>query len=110
MSSKKKIFKGGLAYSTDPDMQTENVFEEQETPPPAEQRLTIRLDTRQRKGKTVTLIEGFTGTKNDLEALGKKLKAYCGTGGSAKEGEIIIQGDAREKVRQYLEKEGYVQS
>lgn len=107
MNRKKKIFKGGLAYSTEPDLQMEEHEEAESTLPAEEQQLSITLDTKHRKGKTVTLIEGFIGTKTDLSTLSKRLKSYCGTGGSAKNGHIIIQGDVREKVKAYLEKEGF---
>ncbi len=96
-------------YSTDPGFKyemEENV--EKETLPAAKQKLKIRLDTKQRAGKAVTLIEDFIGTNNDLEELGKKIKTFCGTGGSVKNGEIIIQGDQREKVWQWLQKNGFI--
>lgn len=102
---------GGLVYSTDPDFQLPgNEEEEIVTLPPSAQKLRIRLDTKQRAGKAVTLVEGFTGTSADTEELGKQLKSFCGTGGSVKDGEIIIQGDNRDKVLQWLLKKGYSQS
>ena len=99
--------KRGFVYSTDPGFkfEPENIYEE--TLPPAQQKLKIGLDTKHRAGKAVTLIEGFAGKEEDLQELGKKLKAFCGTGGSAKDGEIIIQGDQREKVMQWFNKNGY---
>jgi translation initiation factor 1 len=109
--SKKKPAGNGIVYSTDPDFRLEEKEnQEQDTPVPKQQKLKIRLDTRQRAGKAVTLVEGFSGQAADLEELGKKLKAHCGTGGSVKEGQIIIQGDQREKVLQWLVKNGYTLS
>jgi translation initiation factor 1 len=104
---KKKPNGSGYVYSTDPNFRIEEEQEELQTLPPAQQKLRIRLDTKQRAGKAVTLIEGFIGTAADLEELGKKLKTFCGTGGSAKDGEIIIQGDQRTKLKGWLEKAGY---
>ncbi len=99
---------GGLVYSTDPDFKLEETTgNEQETLIAAKQKLRILLDKKQRAGKKVTLIEGFIGTENDMEELGKKLKAFCGTGGSVKDGEILVQGDNRDKVLQWLQKNGY---
>lgn len=108
MSKKNKTDKRGFVFSTDPDFKFE-MDEEQsaETLPAKLQKLRIRLETKHRGGKTVTLIEGFIGKNEDLEDLGKKLKNYCGTGGSAKDGEIIIQGDQRDKVLQWFQKNGY---
>ena len=110
MSRKKPDVKG-FVYSTDPNFRFENAdSSEQKTLPPSKQKLKIRLDTKRRAGKAVIIIEGFIGTNDDLEDLGKKLKNSCGTGGSVKDGEIIIQGDQREKILQSLLKNGYKQS
>lgn len=107
MRKKNKADRNGFVFSTDPNFQFEEEDNVQETLPAAQQKLKIKLETKHRGGKTVTLIEGFVGKEEDLEALGKSLKNFCGTGGSAKEGEIIIQGDQREKVLQWLQKNGY---
>lgn len=111
MSKKNKPDSRGFVYSTDPNFsfQSDNI-DEQQTLPVAQQKLRVRLETKHRGGKTVSLITGFTGTSDDLEDLGKKLKNFCGTGGSVKDGEIIIQGDQREKILQWLLKNGYKQS
>ncbi len=74
---------------------------------PEQQLLRVILETKHRAGKTVTIIYGFEGAESNLEALGKALKNFCGTGGSVKDGEIIIQGDHRQKVFQYLKQKGY---
>ena len=109
MSKKKMNSLGGLVYSTDPNFKLqEDDLQGQETLPAAQQKLKIRLDTKHRAGKAVTLLEGFVGRQSDREALGKKLKSFCGTGGSVKDGEIIIQGDQRDKVLQWLQKNGYL--
>lgn len=101
----------GVLYSTNPDFQYEKeANEEEETLPMEKQALRISLDKRNRGGKTVTLITGFRGTSDDLTVLGKMLKVKCGVGGSAKDGEIIIQGDVRSRVLDILQKEGYVKS
>jgi translation initiation factor 1 len=111
MSKKKINTTGGLVYSTNPDFKLEeDSFEEAATLPPAQQKLRIRLETKHRAGKAVTLVENFIGTEADKEELGKKLKTFCGTGGSVKDGEIIIQGDSRDRVMQWLQKNGYASS
>ena len=107
MSKKNKPDNRGFVYSTDPNFSFEEERENIITLPAGEQKLKIRLDTKRRAGKAVTLVEGFIGQEPALEDLGKRLKGFCGTGGSAKEGEIIVQGDQREKVLQWLLKNGY---
>lgn len=108
MSKKNKSDKNGFVYSTDPNFQFQPEEEPAaETAPPHQQKLKVRLETKHRGGKAVTLVEGFVGTDEDLQDLGKKLKNFCGTGGSAKDNEIIIQGDQRDKVLQWLLKNGY---
>jgi len=107
MSKKNKPDNRGFVYSTDPAFSFEEDKENIDTLPAAQQKLKVRLDTKHRAGKAVTLVEGFVGQEQDLEDLGKKLKSFCGTGGSAKDGEIIVQGDQREKVLQWLLKNGY---
>jgi translation initiation factor 1 len=110
MSKKNKTDKHGFVYSTDPGFHFEHDSDHTETLPAFQQTLKIRLDTKHRAGKAVTLIEGFIGKDEDLQELGKKLKTFCGTGGSAKDGEMIIQGDQREKALQWLKKNGYAQA
>ena len=111
MSKKKSTDRNGFVFSTDPNFR----FESEETPAqetrePKAQKLKVRLDTKQRGGKAVTLVDGFVGLEEDIEDLGKKLKNFCGTGGAVKEGQVIIQGDQRDKVLQWLQKNGYTQS
>ena len=109
--AKHKPGQSGIVYSTDPGFK--GFDEPQEvinTIAPAEQKLRVRLDTKQRAGKAVTLVEGFIGKEEDAENIGKKLKTFCGTGGSVKNGEILVQGDNRDKVLQWLLKNGYNQS
>src|SRR5215208_2492057 len=106
MSKKNKPDSRGFVFSTDPNFKFEKESNSMETFAPAQQKLKIRLDIKHRAGKAVTLVEGFIGKEEDLEDLGKKLKSFCGTGGSAKDGEIIIQGDQREKVMQWFGKNG----
>jgi len=107
MSKKNKTDSRGFVYSTDPNFQFQDEHSQSESLSPAEQKLTVRLETKHRGGKAVTLVLGFVGKNEDLEELGKKLKNYCGTGGSAKDGEILVQGDQRDKVLQWLVKNGY---
>jgi len=98
----------GVVYSTSNDYDySYDEQQESETLPPAQQKLRVQLDKKQRAGKQVTLISGFVGTEEDLKDLGKQLKSKCGVGGSAKNGEILIQGDFRSRVKDILAKEGY---
>ena len=98
----------GIVYSTNPDYEYSTGGEEEvETPEPSQQKLYVSLDRKQRKGKVVTLVTGFVGSDNDLQDLGKRLKSACGTGGSVKDGEILIQGDFAVKVMDILNKNGY---
>lgn len=97
-----------IVYSTNPNFEYENKenFEEA-TLPPNEQHLKILLDKKQRKGKIVTLVQDFVGTASDLDTLAKELKRQCGVGGNAKDGEIIIQGNNKEKIQKILLNKGY---
>ena len=98
----------GVVYSTDPNFNyAKEETAEVETLEPSKQRLTVTIDRRNRGGKQVTLVSGFVGTQEDLAALGKTLKVKCGVGGSAKDGEITIQGDLRDKVTELLRNMGY---
>jgi translation initiation factor 1 len=98
----------GVVYSTDPGFQYETAAEtEAETLPPGKQRLIVAIDRRNRGGKQVTLVTGFVGKVDDLKELGKTLKTRCGVGGTAKDGEITIQGDFRDKVVALLKEMGY---
>lgn len=97
-----------IVYSTNPDFSYENGNEEEdETLQPNKQNLKVSIDRKKRKGKSVTLIEGFIGTNDDLKDLAKTLKSKCGVGGSAKDGEIIIQGELKQKVADILVNIGY---
>lgn len=104
--SKKNRFGNGLVYSTNPDYLS-NEEDEIETPLPSEQRLKVVLESKGRGGKTVTLVKGFIGKDEDGEALCKMLKQKCGTGGSFKEGELVIQGSEVKRITDALVKEGY---
>ena len=106
--SKKEKNRVGIVYSTNPSFQYETNDQEQtETLSPNLQNLTVQLDRKQRAGQQVTLITGFVGSEEDLINLSKVLKTKCGVGGSAKDGEIILQGDFRDKVIALLTQEGY---
>ncbi len=99
---------GGIVYSTNPDFNYTDPHQvETETVPPPQQELRIFLEKKHRGGKTACVIKGFVGKQEDLEALGRLLKTKCGTGGSAKDGEIIVQGDWRDKILQILLEKGY---
>ncbi len=109
MGSKNNRNREGIVYSTNPDFQfaAANDREETSTLNPSQQDLRVWLDRKQRGGKTVTLVKGFAGRDSDLQDLGKMLKSKCGTGGSVKDREIIIQGDFRDKVLELLLSAGY---
>ena len=109
MAKQKKVKRdfGGMVYSTNPDYDFNDHIEEEDTLPNSEQQLIVRIDRSQRKGKEVTLIQKFIGKESDLQDLGKQLKQFCGVGGSVKDGEIILQGDLREKAVQFLLKKDY---
>ena len=98
-----------IVYSTNPDMQYESIDDEPEpqTLPPEKQKLKVVLDRKNRKGKDATIIEGFVGTDDDIKELARMLKTKCGVGGSTRGGEILIQGDLRNKVCQLLTAAGY---
>lgn len=107
MSNKNKNTQG-IVYSTNPDFKVQKETQlEKNTLPPQQQDLRVMIDRKQRGGKTVTLVSGFIGTNSDLEQLGKLLKTKCGAGGSAKDGEILVQGDVRDKVMTILLGLGY---
>lgn len=98
----------GVVYSTSDDFDySYDGDEAQDTLSPSQQKLKVMLDKKARGGKQVTLVEGFVGSEDDLKELGKILKTKCGVGGSAKDGEILIQGDHRDKVVQVLQSAGY---
>jgi translation initiation factor 1 len=110
MSKKNKRDNLGFVFSTDPDFEFNLEEEDVETLPPGEQVLRLILDRKQRKGKEVTLVTGFEGQEDDLKELGKFLKSKCGVGGSVKEGEILLQGDHRDKVVKLLVDKGYTKT
>jgi translation initiation factor 1 len=103
----KKNDRNGIVFSTNPDFEYESDDDIVETLPNEKQNLRVQLDKKARAGKQVTLITGFVGTTDDLETLCKTLKTKCGTGGSAKDNEIVIQGDFREKITAFLTEQKY---
>lgn len=107
MSKKNKSANSPLVYSTDPNYTIPSEEEVVETIAADLQPLRVILETKHRAGKTVTIVYGFVGAEEDMNVLGKALKNHCGTGGSVKDGEIIIQGDHRQKVFQFLKQKGY---
>jgi translation initiation factor 1 len=98
----------GMVYSTNPDFQFDTGGEEEtETPEPGRQQLYVSLDKKNRKGKKVTLVDGFVGNDRDLKELARELKSSCGVGGSVSDRQILIQGDFRERVVKLLQEKGY---
>lgn len=111
--SKKQKFRDitGIVFSTDPDFEyTPEGDTSENTLAPEDQKLRIWLDRKHRGGKTATIIKGYVGSEDDLKELAKSLKQYCGVGGNAKDGEIIIQGDQRDKIMKWLADHGYKQA
>ncbi len=100
----------GIVFSTNPDFRIAQEAEELTTLPKKNQPLKVVLDKKQRAGKIVTLVTGFIGNDNDFQSIGKQIKSSCGTGGSVKDGVIIIQGDHKAKIHQWLLKNGYALS
>ncbi len=100
----------GLVFSTNPDAMQPEHNEPEETLAPEQQKLRVSIDKKKRAGKTVTLVDGFAGSEDDLAELGKKLKTKCGAGGSAKDGLIIVQGDYKEKITLWLKEWGYTKT
>ncbi len=110
MSKKPGKNKEGIVYSTDPNFEYREEKEEAASLPPQQQKLRVMIDRKQRGGKEVTLVTGFVGPEEELAELGKYLKTRCGVGGSAKDGEIIVQGNQRDKVVQLLLEKGFTQT
>ena len=110
MSGKKLYNKGGIVYSTAEDFNSFNEEEPEQFLPKEEQKLSVAIDKKQRGGKIVSLIKGFSMKESEIEDLARQLKSFCGTGGSAKNNEIIIQGDQREKIIKWLLQNGYKKS
>jgi len=105
MSNKNKHKDGGIVYSTDPNFRYQSEESDRNTLPPAQQCLYLRREVR--NGKPTIVIKEFVGKTDDLKGLEKQLKSHCGVGGSSKDGDILIQGDLRDKIKVFLEKQGY---
>ncbi len=105
--AKNRVTTSGIVYSTDPAFKSAEPGESVAKRLPSEQKLEVKLETKHRAGKAVTILEGFIGPESEKEAIGKQLKAFCGTGGSVKDGEILVQGDHRDKIMQWLAKNGF---
>ena len=100
-----------IVYSTNPDfVYSTDEKEENDTPPKQQQKLRVSIEKNHRGGKTVTIVKNFTGSEEDLKQLGRLLKTKCGVGGTVKDGEILVQGDFKEKIIELLKKEGYTQT
>ncbi|MCY7351767.1 MAG: translation initiation factor [Cytophagaceae bacterium] len=107
-SNQSSTSNGGIVFSTNPDFQYQtNESAPEQSLPPKQQNLRVQFDKKSRGGKQVTLVTGFIGNETDLNELGKRLKTLCGTGGSVKDGEILVQGDFREKILNWLTQQGY---
>lgn len=107
MAKKERRTLHNIVYSTNPSLNLDLPDETPATLPPAQQQLKVQISKKGRGGKTVSLVTGFIGQAADLEKLGKDLKARCGVGGSVKDGEILLQGDVRDKALDYLIRQGY---
>ncbi|MFO7997751.1 MAG: translation initiation factor [Bacteroidales bacterium] len=107
MARKEKKTLHNIVYSTNPDLRFDVPEKKTPTLPPAQQQLRVEISRKGRGGKTVSLVTGFSGQTEDLEALGKELKTKCGVGGSVKDGEVLLQGDVRDKALEYLLRKGY---
>ncbi|MFI3292077.1 MAG: translation initiation factor [Rikenellaceae bacterium] len=98
----------GMVYSTNPEFEySTSSDDDQQTLEPSKQNLRVWLDRKQRGGKVATIVKGFVGSEDDLKDLARELKTKCGVGGAAKDGEIIVQGDHRDRVVEILTKSGY---
>jgi translation initiation factor 1 len=106
-NKKRRIDTDGMVYSTDPDFEFGNEISDDTDLSPEEQSIVLRKDKKNRKGKLVTLVQGFRGSNEKLKELARELKSVCGTGGSAKDGEIVIQGDFIDKINAHLIRSGY---